>query len=127
MMKPKQQKPVPYLISIWGLVLLLIISPCKVRNYIQEELGLPKTEVSNKSQTTLKNVSCHSFDNQTLDIKSKKSEVTKKVSFSNFLYPLVWNVQKTFVPRSKIKQKKDLITPPTPYYILYQNFKDYLI
>lgn len=127
MMKPKQITPFQYVFSIWGLVLLLIVSPCKVRNFIQEELGFPKTEVSNKSQTTLKNVSCHSFDNQTLDFKSKKSESTKKLSFSNFSYPVVWDIQKATGPLSKIKEIDYQITPPKPYYILYQNFKDYLI
>ena len=37
-------------LSVVSLAFLLLVSPCKVRNFFQAELGLPQTEVSNKNK-----------------------------------------------------------------------------
>ena len=49
------------LLSAMMLSLLLLIAPCKVRNHIEETLGIKQTEVSNKIQATSSNLTCHSF------------------------------------------------------------------
>ena len=42
-------------LSVVSLAFLLLVSPCKVRNFFQAELGLPQTEVSNKNKSAPKN------------------------------------------------------------------------
>ncbi len=41
---------------------LLVLSPCKVRNFIQAQLGVPQTEVLNKSQTTREQANCRVYE-----------------------------------------------------------------
>ena len=49
------------LLSAFMLAIFLLIAPCKVRNHIEETLGIKQTEVSNKSNATNSNINCHSF------------------------------------------------------------------
>lgn len=63
-----ESKNIGTLLFAVGLILLLLISPCNVRNFIQEELGLPQTEVANKSKTYLSNSNCDSFSKTTFTL-----------------------------------------------------------
>lgn len=56
--KIKQINPI---LSIFGLAVLLLFSPCKVRNLVQAELGIPQTKVLNKSKATIAPSSCQAF------------------------------------------------------------------
>src|SRR5690606_34914960 len=55
-------KPIFSMLSITGLALLLLLSPCKVRNFIQSELGVSQTQALNKSQSTISQYSCFAFE-----------------------------------------------------------------
>ena len=112
------------LLSIIGLVLLLFLSPCKVRNFVQVELGVPQSNVSNKSQTTLSTISCLAFDVAEINHSSSTS-VTKALT------PVV--NEKLFTFDSPIQSKaknalrisKSKLIPSIPLYILYQNIQIY--
>ena len=54
-------KQINTILSIFGLAALLLSSPCKVRNLIQAELGIPQTKVLNKSKATIAPSSCQAF------------------------------------------------------------------
>lgn len=103
-----------------GLILLLLLSPCKVRNFIQAELDLPQTEVSNKSQTTLSQASCESFETSTTEHSSTQSSIqlldVHRVVTAQVNVALVTEKQGAdLTPASSPR------SPDTPYYILYQN------
>lgn len=113
------------LLPILGLVLLILLSPCKVRNFIQFELGVPQTEVSNKSKTTYNNSDCDHFDNTVLTIAKGKS-TSQPLPHSNF--DSIFNLKRLeFASNySCLGQKTLESVVGVPLYILYQNFKDYL-
>lgn len=116
------------LITFWsvsGLIVLLLLSPCKVRNHIQSELGLLQTEVSNKSISTLRN-SCNTFG------ASIKATVVSKASARHFpaflssrLYSASAIIDLFNTSISSYKGRNSL-TSFVPYYILYRNFKHFL-
>ncbi|WP_440122141.1 hypothetical protein [Tenacibaculum sp. Ill] len=115
------------LFSAIGLVILLLFSPCKVRNFIQAELNIPQTEVSNKSQTTHSQINC--YDSEITDASlvqivsySKTSPAFLNKAF-NFSPRLIESL-----PRKTISnyQKKRHVTSLIPLYILFKNFKAHL-
>ncbi len=104
---------------------MLLLSPCKVRNYIETELGVPQTEVHNKSKSTLSQANCTN-----LDIIFKSS--TKEKSNVKYL-PIISPKFEVFFETANLatsyilpQEKKKVSAYSTPLYILYQNFKDYL-
>ena len=112
------------LFPIIGLIFLLLFSPCKVRNFVQAELNVPQTEVSNKSQTTYNQMSC--YDNEITDtsliqvassIKTLPAFLTKAFNFS-------FSFTESF-PSKQIAnyQKKRFRSSSIPLYILFKNFK----
>lgn len=113
------------ILSVFGAVLLLLTSPCKVRNFIQIELGVSQTNVLNKSQSAFSQSNCQSFED---------SEAIQTVSKSNMEQPTFlpfnscrWDVEvslhkKTFDERLSFR----LNFIDVPLYILYQNIKIYL-
>ena len=112
------------LFPVIGLAVLLLLSPCKVRGAIQAELGFPKTEVSNKNQTTLSNSSCSAYESTTKTLSNTK--------FSAEYLPAIPAGNSNSNEFDLAEQSVDLY--PTrnhpvsliPLYILYQNFKVYL-
>lgn len=114
------------LLPIFGLMLLLLLSPCNVRNYIQSELGVPQTDVSNKSKITLENASCTSFDVNSITLKTYRFDFEKKVvlpanvSLSNRKLVVFIKNSTHFNPNSNVSH--NLI----PLYILFKNRKVYL-
>ena len=48
--------------SVGLLTLLLVVAPCKVRNFIEGQIGLPTTEVAHKSKNSLHTSSCTSAE-----------------------------------------------------------------
>lgn len=107
------------LASLVGLIFLLLLSPCKVRNSVQTALEIPQTEVSNKSV-------CQVYE----DIESV-SAVTKTVHQISpaFIDP---KPQLTAIGLELSLQQTSMFTGNAnsvtriPYYILYQNLKVHL-
>lgn len=112
------------ILSIYGLVLLLLLSPCKVRNFVQAELGLPQTNVLNKSQTTISSTSCVAFDiaetNHSSSTSEKKApENLASDEFFAFHFPVQLKINNT------LRIGKSKLVPSLPLYILYQNIQVY--
>ena len=120
-------KQLTSILSLIGLVVLLIFSPCKVRNSIQEVFETQKTEVSNKSISSLKNGSCDMSTDVTTVISNSKSSlqllqaaVLKKSQFNTQFIALSER------PINRYYNARAQIPPLAPYYILFQNNKAYL-
>lgn len=109
---------------ILGLIFLFLIAPCKVRNYIQAELGIPQTHVLNKSQTTISQSNCLTFE------VSKPATATSKISLK-FIDFFVAEKFSTLHLQSQLKNNNNLKISNSkrittiPLYILYQNIKVY--
>lgn len=123
-MKEKLEIKNNSVLSLFGLVLLLLLSPCKVRNFIQAELGVPQTKVLNKSQTTISTTSCVTFD--VAEINHSSTTSVKKVldffvneKLSTFHFPIQPKVDNT------LRISKTELIPSIPLYILYQNIQVY--
>lgn len=102
-----------------------MLSPCKVREYIEFQLDLPQSEVVNKSQTTLNTSNCASFENTDFTLaSSKNSSQNKSVlaiqNFSSSISAVSLTDQK-----ATFQNIRNLSVSLTPYYILYRNFKVY--
>lgn len=112
-------------ISIIALTLLLFISPCKVRNFIQAEIGVLQTEVANKSQTTLNKTNCVELELAITSVKSNNDFLKYtslpiagiELPFRHFTS--ITNYNSTYTNRNHSGSN-------VPLYILYQNFKNYL-
>ena len=115
-------KKASLVLSILGMALLLLFSPCKVRNFIEVELGLPQTEVLNKSQSIVSQSDCQTFDLSEIIHSSSKPTIQKPDflisddSNSEFRVNLHSCL---FTPYTSVIQQVAEI----PLYILYQNLK----
>lgn len=112
------------ILPVFGLVLLLLLSPCKVRNFIQAELGLPQTNALNKSQTSISTTSCVAFEVTEANNSSSTSDTKTSDNLANDEYFAFH-----FPAQSKIKNthriSKSKLIPSLPLYILYQNIQVY--
>ena len=118
-------KAAQQLFPILGLAVLLLLSPCKVRNYIQAELGIPQTEISNKIKTTVSSSSCNEvqISNQTT-VEKRATTIKLPASLSEFIFAFfLSDISKSYTPNY---QTRSYSASTIPLYILYQNFKDYL-
>lgn len=113
-------------ISILSLVILLLFSPCNVRNGVQSALNIPITEVSNKSKTILKSSQCNHIES--ISIQNIISKIKKdwlpiyKLDTPNYSLQAKASLQKISYAIEKLNYTINGI----PYYILYKNFKVYL-
>ena len=113
------------LLPILGLAVLLLLSPCKVRNFIQAELGVPQTEISNKNKTTVSSSSCS-------DVEISNLNSVDKSSFSQQLpailvdFALAFQISDITKSYSNNYKNRSYSVSAIPFYILYKNFKDYL-
>ncbi|MGJ8661339.1 MAG: hypothetical protein ACSHXL_04830 [Bacteroidota bacterium] len=111
------------LLSLLGFVILLLISPCAVRNYIQSEIGIPQTEVSNKSKATIHTSQCSI--QEITDIAQTTYEE------STFSFTALAATKSSFTIRWIVNNEKSIdhyfernhFISFLPLYILYQNFK----
>ena len=110
------------MLSIFGIVLLLLISPCKVRNFVQAEIDVPQTEVSNKSKSSLSKSNC-----QSLEITKAVQTISKPTfeqpdhllsSFIDFDYAIDL-LNESF----KLNASAERLNADIPLYILYKNLK----
>ena len=124
MIKNFKSKKINLSLSVFGLVLLLLLSPCKVRNFIQAELGVTQTKVLNKSQSTISLSNCQTLafseniktdfkqDSKRFDLNALESNnFTVEVDLSKFLLISL---------RTRIPSTSNI-----PLYILYQNLLVY--
>lgn len=119
-----ETKNLKLILSVFGLACLLLLSPCKIRNVIQAQVGLPQTTVLNKSQTTISTTGCVAFD--VAEIKHASSTpVTKTVDnfFNEKLFAFHSPIQSKATNAIRISTSKPI--PSTPLYILYQNILVY--
>lgn len=113
------------IVPILGLALLLLISPCKVRNFIQSNLDVPQTEVTNKSKTSLSHTNCSDSDNLATSTTGVK-KITKQL-------PAVFNDYSFAIYQTEFSNSyllphhaRNNFASAIPLYILYQHIKDYL-
>ncbi len=114
------------LFTVIGFTFLLLLSPCKVRNYIQSELGIPQTEVTNKSQLTISASDCNNIEVSDAAITFSKPS-THHISVllfndSTFAVKIVGTLTKSI----NHFNANSLSVTSIPLYILYQNFKAFL-
>ena len=117
-------KEISLTLSIVGMVLLLLLSPCKVRNFIQVELGLPQTDVLNKSQAIDSQSECQTFE-VAKAVQSYSKPTVQQLCFlvadaSHF-------EQRTYLPTKLFTPftSENQLVPDIPLYILYQNLQIY--
>ena len=112
------------LLPLLGLVLLLLLSPCKVRNFIQVGLGITQTEVSNKSQSTISYSDCNDFEitNNSIVKSTSSANVIAIIRDFNTAF-VVPDISKSYLQPDQAGNDS---VSKIPLYILYQNFKDYL-
>lgn len=124
MLEKSNLKTISKALALLGLTLALVLSPCKVRNFIQDELGVPQTEISNKNKTTFSE-SCSDFE---LSLKHLDHENNSVANVFGVLNYLDFSFDTSTVKRSSLlPENYDILTVSSiPFYILYQNFKDYL-
>lgn len=117
-------KRISSILSIFGLALLLLISPCKVRNSIQTELGVPQTKVLNKGQSSISQSDCQTFE------VSDAAETTAKPNFKHLDF-LISEVHYSEFTTSLLKHyiipspSRNQLVSDIPLYILYHNLKIY--
>lgn len=115
-------KTIQSLFPILGLAVLLLLSPCKIRNFIQEQLGVPQTEVLNKSQSTISQSNCVTFQtSKTIQTLSKPTFKQASLQISEYhTFECTTNLVKhSFISDTLRKQRVSNV----PLYILYQNLK----
>ena len=114
------------LFSVIGLALLLLFSPCKIRNYVEAELNLPQTEVANKSKTTISNANCN-----TSELSERTQVANHQLQQSSAVLVAKSVLSVAIDNRAEEKQTTTYLKGSTsflivPLYILYRNFKVYL-
>jgi hypothetical protein len=112
------------ILSVLALALLLLLSPCKVRNFIQVEVGIPQTKVSNKSQTTITQSNCETF------IVFSSNQTNTKPAYKQPLFLISDDYFSGF--NSVLTQylhtsnpSRNLPVSDVPLYLLFQNLMVY--
>lgn len=111
-------------VSILGMVLLLLISPCNVRNYIQSNFGVSQTEVNNKSKVVFSNSECVSFKTDIGFLSKFNPFFQYLLSKNNFT--LFKNLFFEYQKNTYFRYKRYFLNSKIPLYILFQNIKIYL-
>ncbi len=127
MIKSSDIKTLFNILPVFGVVVLLLLSPCKVRNYIQAELDIPLTKVANKSQTTISNVNCIDTDLATNAFTlAKEKSLTQKLPVILTDVTLAFTITDFSNNHKPYYNARNQSVSAIPLYILYQHFKDYL-
>lgn len=119
------KKSIQTILPILALAVLLLFSPCKVRNFIQAKLSIPLTEVTNKSKSNLVDSNCS-------DLEFADGILTKETT--SFQHDLIistpvdfsFNSAHYFKKPLQLTRSLDHYASAVPLYILYQNFQDYI-
>ena len=110
--------------------LILVFSPCSVRNSIQDSLKLEKTGVSNKSKTTkhLEELCLSSVDDNTGDHPVEIINTTPELPSLGIAQ--VYNSQVEWEINEDLSlnqyESPYTVKDKTPLYLLHQQFKVYL-
>lgn len=112
----------PFLIV--GMVLLFLISPCKVRNYIEAELGVAQTKVLNKNQSTATTSNCLTFENSEV-YKTSLKKYSPKFIFFKKNTPQTPSTLTAYKKNYKKFFRGNKQSSSIPLYILYKNLKIY--
>lgn len=109
--------------SIFGLVLLFLLSPCQVRHLVQGAFGVPQTKVTNLNKAELNNTHCQVL--KLVQSDTKNSEVSKPFCFNTtseqgYLYQ---NYSKN---KTSCYSKSNAPSGRIPLYILYRHLKLHL-
>jgi len=107
-----------------ALMLILVLSPCKLRNFIQSQLNLEQTEVTSKSKTRLASSCIHFEEISTVIHSDVKPEVKDSSVFSDLAFNVSLVDLNTKINNSAFSI--DFNVHSIPLYILYQNFKVHL-
>ncbi|NLZ94236.1 MAG: hypothetical protein GX921_00220 [Bacteroidales bacterium] len=124
MKKELKIKEISLILSIFGLVLLLLFSPCKVRNFIQVELGIPQTDVLNKSQSIVYQSDCITFEVS----KTVQSYTKPSLHHPDFFFTEIVSLEPSSNQTILLSipfASENKLTSDVPLYILYQNLKIY--
>jgi len=111
--------------------LILISSPCSVRNSIQDSLGLKKTEVTNKSKAANNfEELCSTLSLETAGVQPNEIiNSTPEVPFFGFTqvesFPIKWINTEDLSLSSY--QSPSTVKDKIPLYLLHQQFKIYLL
>ena len=89
------------------------------------ELGVPQTEVANKSQTTFNYSNCTAFD-FTKNTLVKKQNTLKNIPAITSDFKFEFVIASSFNNYTQPHVSRNHSVSRVPLYILYQNFKDYL-
>ncbi|MBZ9627741.1 hypothetical protein LB450_06470 [Psychroflexus sp. CAK1W] len=121
----KDFKNIASVCSVLGLGVLLLLSPCKVRNFIQAELGVEQTQVSSKSQSFAPLLNCQTQRIAQAKAVSSKLDTNPLTDAASPHFRIDFDVA---FPQASIQN--DYIRPnlasSVPLYILFSNFKVYL-
>ena len=126
MKEKKHIKNISATLSITGLVLLLLLSPCNVRKHLQSELGMPQTEASNKSKASVSTTNCNSQEISDAAVTISKTFVHSLASFSDLNNDVAIFTMEEFHPSIDQYASREATASFVPFYILYQNFQGYL-
>jgi hypothetical protein len=108
--------------SVVALGLLLLVSPCKVRNFIQAELGVEQTQVSNKSQSFVPQFNCQHLEHAEANALISKTGL----EFTSYAGSLNFNVNLDTISHRSLVVKHDTsskVASSVPLYILYNHLK----
>lgn len=117
----KKVKPT---LSIFGLVLLLLLLPCKVRNFIQSELGVPQTQVLNKSKSAIYESDCQTFEVATTIQTIPKPTIQQSDFPFSDAYSFEFTINSLTNSYTQIPSNNKKVSG-VPLYILYQNIQVY--
>lgn len=111
--------------SILGLAALLLLSPCKVRNFIQAELGVDSTQVTNKSKSLASQSSCQFQDIAQAKVASNQLDVQQFSNAGHINFSIDFEV---VLLTSSIQNEyiRPNLASSVPLYILFNHFKVYL-
>lgn len=126
MKENKQIKPLLTRLSLLGLIMLLLLSPCKVRNSIEFALGIPQTKVSNRNIATVSNNSCSVYEVRNAKVSVSQPTKPKPPLLTVTISSNDGKIIGVFNPTFTRNERWEESASPVPYYLLYQNFKVYL-
>ncbi|TXD48342.1 hypothetical protein [Polaribacter sp. IC073] len=119
------KKAIINIFPILGLALLLLLSPCKIQNFIQGELDFPQTETSKHNKTTIVSSNCDELRISSINLVHKNTSSQKSPAILAD-FKLTFCVSNFPVSYTPPPEARNHAVSKISLYILYQNFKDYL-